>query len=194
MHFIAIFASGSGSNARNIMEHFKNHRYYRIALIVTNRKAAGVIAHAEEMGVACSYLPSSTFRDNPSQVIALLKKANVDFVVLAGFLLKVPPPVVNAYGNRIINIHPSLLPAFGGEGMYGDHVHEAVIESGVPKSGITIHRVNNEYDEGEVIFQASVDVIKGETPASLKSKIQSLEHRWFPLVLEQVLQKTFKNH
>jgi phosphoribosylglycinamide formyltransferase-1 len=191
MHRIAIFASGSGSNARNILQYFRNNPSYQISLIVTNRNTAGVIAHANEFEVPVVYAPASQFKDCPEHILSKLLEYRIDFIVLAGFLLKMPDLVVAAFKGRMVNIHPSLLPAFGGPGMYGDKVHEAVIESKSSESGITIHHVNEHYDEGEVIFQAKTPVFNSDNAVSLRVKVQQLEQKWFPVIIEQVLKKTF---
>ena len=187
MQNIAVFASGSGSNAQRIIGYFKNHHAARVALVVTNRKLAGVIQRAENLGVAVEYVPKSKFTDDVESVLRLLESYKIDFVVLAGFLLQIPQALVSRYHHRMLNIHPALLPDFGGAGMYGPRVHEAVLAAGRPRSGITIHYVDNEYDRGEIVFQAEVDITANETVDSLQDKIQKLEHEHYPRVIGEVL-------
>ncbi len=192
MHRIAIFASGGGSNARNILQYFDNNPYFGVRLIVTNRADAGVINHAQEFNVPFKYIPASQFKESPELILSVLREYKIDFIALAGFLLKMPDILISTYMGTVINIHPSLLPAFGGPGMYGDKVHEAVLENQKSESGITIHHVNEHYDEGEIIFQAKTEVLNSDTVSSLRSKVQQLEQKWFPIVIEQVLKKTFR--
>lgn len=187
MQNIAVFASGSGSNAQCIIEYFKNHPSARVAVVVTNRKLAGVIQRAENLGVAVEYVPKSQFSDDTESVLRMLEGYDIDFVVLAGFLLQVPAALVSRYHGRMLNIHPALLPDFGGAGMYGPRVHEAVLAAGRPQSGITIHYVDNEYDRGKIVFQAAVDVAVDESVDSLQAKIQKLEHEHYPRVIDEVL-------
>lgn len=184
---IAIFASGSGSNALKIIERLESDTSWQVALIVTNKAEAGVIQHARKYQIPCVTYLRSQFADEPQLVLQALKKHNIEFIVLAGFLVKIPDLLVGAYPNKIINIHPALLPEFGGKGMYGDHVHRAVLDARRDLSGITIHYVNNHYDEGQIIFQASTPVDASDSVESLRKKIQALEHRWFPEVLVSLL-------
>ncbi len=192
MHKFAIFGSGSGSNALNILNHFQKSNQFQVGLVITNRKGAGILQHAAHFQVPSLHIPSNEFKERPRHIVSTLRDHQIDFIVLAGFLLKIPDEVVEAFDGKMVNIHPSLLPAFGGSGMYGDKVHEAVLKSGVSESGITIHFVNEHYDEGKTIFQAKVEVRKDDTAQSLRERIQKLEHQWFPLILEKIMIKIFK--
>ena len=183
---VAIFASGSGSNAENIADYFKNNNNVDIALIVSNKQDAYVHERARKLGI-----PSVTFSKDDfystDKVVEFLQKDDIDFIVLAGFLLKVPHNLLVAFPDKIINIHPALLPKFGGKGMYGDNVHKAVIEAGEKESGITIHYVNENYDEGNVIFQAKCPVIESDTYEDVAKKVHELEYIHFPKVIESLL-------
>lgn len=187
---IAIFASGSGSNAENIIRYFIGNEQIEISLILSNRKEAFVHERAKELGV-----PSFTFSkqefDDAGLILETLRQYNIGFIVLAGFLLKISQPILDAYPNRIINIHPALLPKYGGKGMYGDKVHKAVVEAGETQSGITIHYVNENYDEGNVIYQASCEVFAGDTPVDVARKVHELEYKHFPQVIESVVKNSF---
>lgn len=183
---IALFASGAGTNAEKIIEYLSNNQSIKVSLVVCNKPGAGVIGIAEQHGVPVLLIEKEAFFRGDSYVPAL-KAAKIDFIVLAGFLWKLPEALVAAYPDQIINIHPALLPAYGGKGMYGMKVHEAVIAAGEKESGITIHYVNERFDEGETIFQAKCSIEPGDTPEILAGKIHALEHRHFPKVVEQVL-------
>lgn len=185
---IAIFASGAGSNARKIIEHLRDHDSIRVGLIVCNKPGAGVLAIASEYGIDTLLIEKERFFRGDAYVPEL-KARNIGFIVLAGFLWKVPGALILAYPRKIINIHPALLPGYGGKGMYGMHVHEAVIAAGEKESGITIHYVNEKFDEGEHIFQSSCPIEEADTPESLAQKIHALEHRHFPIVIEKVILK-----
>lgn len=183
---IAIFASGAGSNAAKIIEHFKTSETIAVALVVCNKPGAGVLTIAEQAGIPTLTIEKERFfRGNG--YIPELKKNNISFIVLAGFLWKVPDALINAFPESIINIHPALLPAYGGKGMYGMHVHNAVIAAGEKESGITIHFVDGHYDNGDVIFQERCIIEPGDTPEMLAAKIHKLEHEHFPRVIEQVV-------
>lgn len=184
---IAIFASGSGTNAEAIMEHFAASDCARVALLLSNRTDAYALRRAERFGVPTAVFSREDFRDPTGSVASLLQEHRIDFIVLAGFLWLVPTHLTAAYAGRIVNIHPALLPKFGGKGMYGERVHRAVIEAGEPTSGITIHLVNEHYDSGDTLFQASVSLDPDETPDSLAAKIHTLEHRHFPAVIEDTI-------
>lgn len=186
MHHLALFASGTGSNARKIMDYFKTSDTVRVSLVVSNNKDAGVLAIAESFGVPTHLIARKSFYDTPD-LLAVLAEHEVDFIALAGFMWLVPPYLVQAFPRRILNIHPALLPKFGGKGMYGMHVHEAVQASGASESGITIHYVNERYDEGDILFQASCVLEVGESPAQIAKKVQILEHEWYPKVIESAL-------
>jgi phosphoribosylglycinamide formyltransferase-1 len=183
---IAILASGSGSNAENIVSYFRNNKVAHVKLILTNNPNAGVVDRAKKLNIHCEVIEKNRFNDGKS-VSELLKKENIDFLVLAGFLLLVPPSIITNFKDRIINIHPALLPNHGGKGFYGSNVHKSVIDSGAFMSGITIHHVNEKFDDGEIIFQAACHVSKIETPESLAQKIHALEYAYFPIVIEKLL-------
>ncbi len=183
---IAILASGSGSNAEAIVHHFRNSSTICVALILTNRSTAGVVQRAERLGVPCLIFDRAEFND-PERFLSHFHHAGIDVVVLAGFLWLVPTYLVKAFDGKILNIHPALLPEFGGKGFYGDHVHRAVLASGKPLSGITIHKVNEHFDEGDILFQAACHVDKTDTVELLAQKVHALEHRFFPVVIEKFI-------
>lgn len=182
---IAIFASGTGSNAEKIISSFHNLGDFKVELIVSNRKDAGVLGIAEKNNIHTRLISKNPADEK--ELLAYLKEKQITHLVLAGYLWKVPDAFIRAFPERIINIHPALLPKFGGKGMYGLRVHEAVIKAGETESGITIHYVNEEYDKGEIIFQQKVSVSKDDTAESLSKKIQTLEHNHFPDVIRSVL-------
>jgi formyltetrahydrofolate-dependent phosphoribosylglycinamide formyltransferase len=188
---IAIFASGAGSNALKIMQHFEEHPTISVHLIVCNKPGAGVIHHAEKQGVPVLLIEKERFFRGDAY-IPVLQQHRISFIVLAGFLWKIPAALVAAYPNKMLNIHPALLPNFGGKGMYGEYVHRAVLDSGEKESGISIHLVNEHFDEGEVIFQSSCPIEANETPHSLAQKIHQLEHAHYPRVIEQFVQEKIK--
>jgi phosphoribosylglycinamide formyltransferase-1 len=183
---IAIFASGSGSNAENISRFFKQHSGIEVCLFLTNKPDAPVIERAKKLGIPCFIFSRDDFY-NSDRVVNELREYNIDFIVLAGFLWLIPSALIHNFPKRIINIHPALLPKYGGKGMYGTRVHQAVIENGEKESGITIHYVNAEYDAGAIIFQAKCPVDSKETPESLAQKVHKLEYEHFPRVIEKVL-------
>jgi len=185
-HRLAIFASGKGSNAVNIMTYFKNHPLAEVAAIVTNNSEAGVIDHAAAANIPVLIISNEQAADS-SLLLNLCADNHLDHVILAGYLRMIPKEFASLFDKRIINIHPSLLPKFGGKGMYGDHVHEAVIAAGEKESGITVHYVNAVYDEGEIIGQAHCQLEKNETVESLRKKIAELEKLHFPKLIEQTL-------
>lgn len=186
---IAIFASGAGSNAAKIIEHLQNNQHIQVALIVCNKPDAGVLKIAKANNIDTLLIEKEPFFRGDAYVSAL-KAKHIDFLVLAGFLWKVPAALIQTYPNRIINIHPALLPKYGGKGMYGHFVHEAVVANGEIESGITIHYVNENFDEGKHIFQASCVVSKDDTPDTVAAKIHQLEHQHFPRVVEEVVLAT----
>jgi len=188
---IAIFASGSGTNAENIIRYFKNSNDISIVLILTNNPAAGVIEKADKLGVPYLIFSKEDLASE-NKLIKYLQNEKIDWIILAGFLWLVPATILKAYQNRIINIHPALLPNFGGKGFYGDKVHKAVISSGLPLSGISIHYVNEKFDEGQIIFQAACHVSNKETVESLSSKIHALEYKYFPVVIEKIIRSVVK--
>lgn len=181
---IAIFASGTGSNAKKIIEHFTNHGQISVKLIVCNKPGAGIVQIAAERSIPVLLITKEQFF-NGNGYVDELKNARINFIVLAGFLWKIPSMLINAYRNKIINIHPSLLPKYGGKGMYGAKVHEAVIAAGEKESGITIHYVDEHYDNGDIIFQAACPVFADDTPDSLAKRIHQLEHDNFARVVEE---------
>ena len=186
MKCIAIFASGKGSNAQNIIEHFKNHPSIKVALVVTNNPEAGVIkiAHSNKI---ISAIVSKDYFGSEEKMLRILNALNIEMILLAGFLQLIPAFLLQKFPNRIINIHPALLPKYGGKGMYGLKVHEAVIANKETETGITIHYVNEKYDEGEVILQKTIAVTPAETPETLSTKVLALEHEWYPKIIAQIL-------
>ncbi|MCF8219734.1 MAG: phosphoribosylglycinamide formyltransferase [Bacteroidales bacterium] len=186
----AIFASGNGSNAENIIQYFKDHKFIRCALVVSNKKNAHVLERAKKHDIPAAYIPTHIFRENPEEAINTLEKHNIDFIVLAGFMVLVPSAIIQRYPNKIINIHPALLPDYGGKGMYGDNVHQAIIQANEKQSGISIHYVNEKYDDGQVIFQAACPVSKDDTVESLKEKVHQLEYEHYPPIIEQAIEET----
>lgn len=183
---IAIFASGNGTNALQLLTHFKNNPNIQISLIVTNSSKAGVIKIANDHSVPYSVVNKSLLSNN-SYMTSLLNLYDVDFIILAGFLLLVPPFLVKIYNQKMINIHPALLPKHGGKGMYGLNVHQAVITAGDAESGITIHYVNEMYDKGKIIFQATCKVDKKDNAEKLAKKVQELEHQHLPEWSEKLI-------
>ncbi len=183
---LAIFASGAGSNALKIIEHFKNHSNVSVALIVCNKQQAGVLQVAATHHIPVLLLDKEQFFKGDAYTNEL-KGNGIDFIVLAGFLWKVPAKLVEAYKGKIINIHPALLPKYGGKGMYGQFVHEAVLASGDAESGITIHFVDEQYDHGNTIFQAKCPVLPNDTANTLAQRIHALEHEHFAPVIEKLL-------
>ncbi|MFP4090591.1 MAG: phosphoribosylglycinamide formyltransferase [Cyclobacteriaceae bacterium] len=188
MKNIAVFASGSGTNAERIFDRFKDHPHIRVALLLTNNPTAGVIGRAARYDVPV-YVFDRSILLHTEDVLGKLKQHKVDFIVLAGFLLKIPANLLRAYPNRIVNIHPALLPKYGGKGMYGMHVHQAVVEAGEKESGISIHLCNENYDEGKIILQVACPVYPKDTPADLADKIHQLEHQHYPEVVEELVMK-----
>ncbi|MBP6231144.1 MAG: phosphoribosylglycinamide formyltransferase [Paludibacteraceae bacterium] len=181
---VAIFASGSGSNAENIFSYFSANQEVCFPLIVSNKADAYVHERAKKMGIPSHYHTKKQFEDGT--VLSLLLKEKIDFIVLAGFLLKISDDIIAHYPFKIVNIHPALLPKFGGKGMYGDNVHRAVVESKETQTGITIHYVNEQYDAGEVIFQTTCMVLPTDTPDDVASKVHALEYAYFPRVLKSI--------
>lgn len=183
---IAIFASGSGSNAEALVNHFADNAAVNVVCIVCNKPNAGVLERADRLGVPVHMLTRENFLRS-DEALKDLQAMNLDLIVLAGFLWKIPGAFVQAFERKIVNIHPSLLPQYGGKGMYGHHVHEAVIANGEPRSGITIHYVNEVYDDGEIILQVACGVLPEDTPDSLAERIHGLEHRYFPETIAGIL-------
>jgi phosphoribosylglycinamide formyltransferase-1 len=188
MKNIAVFASGSGTNAQNIAEYFMATGDIRVSLILTNRPDAFVLERAKNLGIP--YLVFSRKEFYESEIILdILHRNKIDFIVLAGFLWLIPDYLLKAYSRKIINIHPALLPKYGGKGMYGDKVHQAVIESGDQQTGITIHYVNDHYDEGEIIFQDNFNILPEDTAESIAQRVHALEYKHFPRVIEEAIRK-----
>lgn len=187
---IAIFASGSGSNAECISNYFFDNKLIDVKLFLTNNKTAGILERGYRLGVPTVVFNKQLFSKSDA-IVELLKNQNIDFVVLAGFLWLIPQHLLEAFPNRIINIHPALLPKYGGKGMWGHHVHEAVVANKEAESGITIHLVNEYYDEGEQLFQASCDIDQTDTPEDVAAKVLKLEHEFFPKVIEEFVLKAF---
>ncbi len=188
---IALFASGSGSNAENIIKHFDSNQNIEISLVISNKADAFVLERAKKLDVPSVILNAQDMKD-ADKVISTLNNYEIDFIVLAGYLLKIPSFLIEAFPNSIINIHPALLPKFGGKGMYGHHVHQAVVDSKETESGITIHYVNENYDEGAIIFQAKCPVLTTDSPDDVASKVHELEYAHFPQVIDQVVSKLIK--
>ncbi|GAB4260698.1 MAG: phosphoribosylglycinamide formyltransferase [Vicingaceae bacterium] len=182
---IAVFASGSGSNAENLYHYFSKNDRIKIALIVTNNPKAYVINRAKRLHIPYLIINKEALGTN--NFFEKLNSYGITHIVLAGFLLKIPEALIKVFPNKIINIHPSLLPKYGGKGMYGSHVHEAVIKNKEKESGITIHLVNEKYDDGKILFQANCLIDEKETPESLAQKIHELEYKYFPKVVEEYL-------
>lgn len=189
MKKIAIFASGSGSNAENIILFFEKNRTIGVNSVFCNVPNAYVLERAKKHDIP-AFIFSREEMKNPEKILKQLQERGIDLIVLAGFLWLMPECIISAYKGRIVNIHPALLPNYGGKGMYGMHVHEAIIAAGEKKSGITIHYVNSHYDEGATIFQATCDITKEDTPDTLAAKIHNLEHDFFPITIEKVLNET----
>ncbi|MEO8770660.1 MAG: phosphoribosylglycinamide formyltransferase [Ferruginibacter sp.] len=183
---LAIFASGAGTNAKKIIEHFKNDHHVKIELIVSNKSGAGVIQIAKDNNIDQVVINKDQLIYD-SNFIRDLEKRKIDFIILAGFLLKIPPALIQSFPKKIINIHPALLPAYGGKGMYGMHVHETVIANKEKQSGISIHYVDEIYDHGEIIFQATCNIDPADTAEDLAKKIHLLEYTHYPAVIETVL-------
>ena len=184
---IAILASGSGSNAQALVEYFAQSPWGRVQIIVTNNPHAGVIQRAETLGIAGTSFDPKTQSD---EILSLLE-SNADIILLAGYLRMIPANWTRTFQGRMFNIHPALLPKFGGKGMFGKHVHKAVLDSNETESGISVHYVSNEYDEGKILFQKSTTIEVGETVNSLTAKIKVLEHAYFPTIIEKIIHHEF---
>lgn len=189
MNRIAIFASGAGSNAQQIINYFKlSDKNITVALIVCNKPGAGVISISEKEGIPLLMIEKERFSRGDGY-LPELQSHNIGFIVLAGFLWKIPQVLIDAYPKKIINIHPALLPSYGGKGMYGSNVHQAVINAAESQSGITIHYVDEHYDQGDIIFQATCEVKPDDTHLTLAERIHKLEHRYFPRIVESEVMK-----
>jgi len=183
---IAIFASGSGTNAQKFFEKFEHHPLAEINMLLTNNPKAGAIVRAESFGIPVEVFDKHTFTKT-DHIVQLLQDMGTDFIVLAGFMWLVPDNLVKAFPNRMVNIHPALLPKYGGKGMYGMHVHKAVVEAEEKETGITIHYVNERYDEGQIIFQTSCEVEPEDTPEDVAEKVHALEYLYYPKVVEDLI-------
>ena len=185
MKKIVIFASGSGSNAENIVTYFSKDKNISFPCILSNKEEAFVKVRAEKLGVPFKYFTKEEWKNG--DILRFLQEIEPDLIVLAGFLLRVPEEIISAFPEKIINIHPSLLPKHGGKGMYGMHVHEAVVADGDKESGITIHYVNENLDEGAIIFQAKCEVLPTDTPEDVAGKVHELGYKFFPEVIEKLI-------
>ena len=183
---IAIFASGSGSNTENIIRYFSDNKDVKVVLVLSNQSRSGVLIRAQLHNIP-TFIFTKDDLNECTKVHDVLKDYNASMIVLAGFLLKIPLYMIEAYPNSILNIHPALLPKYGGKGMYGMNVHTAVVENKEEKTGITIHYVNENYDEGAIIFQATCDIDEHDLPEDVKTKVQALELRHFPSVIESII-------
>ncbi len=185
---IAIFASGSGSNAENIANYFSGNNEVEISVILTNNPNAYVIERAKRLSIPCEVVSKAEFMAGDA-VVGMMQKYDIDFIVLAGFLLLVPSKLIEAFPGRIVNIHPALLPKHGGKGMYGDRVHRAVVECGDTESGITIHLIDAEYDKGTTFFQAKCEVLPSDSADDVAAKVHALEYKHFPHVIEEIIKQ-----
>lgn len=185
---IAVFASGTGSNAENIIKHFQHNKNIQVTLIVSNRAESMALSRAEKLGVEALYVTKEDFVNG--KIIDILNERDIEFIILAGFLMLIPSNIVQKFNNRILNIHPALLPKFGGKGMFGDNVHKAVVESLETKTGITVHVVDERYDQGAIIFQAECDVLPEDNYEHIAEKVHTLEYKHFPEVIEDYIYKT----
>ncbi len=186
MKHIVIFASGAGTNAENIIRYFSNEKEAKVSLVLSNKPQAKVLVRAAALGVDSVFFDRRQFYET-GEVQLMLRDRNTDLIVLAGFLWLVPQPIIDEYRGRIINIHPALLPLFGGMGMYGERVHRAVLDAGCTESGITIHYVNEEYDSGDIIFQARCPVLPDDDTDALASRVHELEYRHYPAVISKII-------
>ena len=186
MNKLAIFASGSGTNAENLIQFFKENKNIQISHIFSNNKTAYVIQRAINHNIKYNIFSRPDFYQS-HKILDILHENKIDFLILAGFLWLIPEYLIDAFPNKIVNIHPALLPKYGGKGMYGMNVHEAVVNNKEKESGITIHYVNKEYDKGSIIFQAKCDVLENDTPEDIAKKVHKLEYMHFPLIIEKIL-------
>ena len=187
MKRIVIFASGSGTNAENIIKYFQKNNIANVVRVLSNKKDAKVLDRSNNLDVSCMYFTRNDFYDSDKVLNLLVEEA--DFIVLAGFLWRVPENIIKLFSKKIVNIHPALLPKYGGKGMYGMHIHNTVVANKEKETGITIHYVNENYDEGAVILQKKVSVDESDTPESIAKKIHQLEYKYFPKVIEEILLK-----
>jgi phosphoribosylglycinamide formyltransferase-1 len=187
---VAIFVSGSGTNCENIINYFKDSEDVHVALVLSNREDAYALVRASKLHVPTVVMPRAQFIQR-EKLMPVMERYNIDFVVLAGFLLMAPDFLIKAYPHRMVNIHPALLPKYGGKGMYGHHVHEAVKAAGEKETGITIHYVSEQCDGGEIIFQAKTTLSPDDTPDDIAAKIHPLEQMYYPKVIEEVIKEQF---
>lgn len=185
MKKVVVFASGAGTNAENLVRYFSNHPEIVIPFVLSNTPNAKVHEKMASLGIPSYTFTKTAFTDGT--VLRMLQEHQVDFIVLAGYMLLIDNEMLEAYYQRIVNIHPSLLPKYGGKGMHGDKVHEAVVAAGEKESGITIHYLNERYDEGDVVFQAVCEVLPTDTPDDVAAKVHALEYEWYPKVVEQLV-------
>lgn len=186
MKHIAIFASGNGSNAQVIINHFKQHPDIKVSLVLTNNSSAGVLKIAQQEKIISTILSKDALQDEEN-VSKILKALQIEYIILAGFIQKVPAFIVQQYKDKIVNIHPALLPKYGGKGMYGQKVHEAVIADKATLTGITIHFVNENYDEGNIILQKEIAIESSDTPQTIAEKVKHLEHAWYSQAIEALI-------
>jgi phosphoribosylglycinamide formyltransferase-1 len=186
MKSLVLFASGSGSNVENIIDFYQNNKEVSIKLVLTNKRASKVIDRCNRLQISCLYFNKTAF-NREETVLNIVKNIQPDLIVLAGFLWKIPENFIRSFPNKIVNIHPALLPKFGGKGMYGMHVHQAVYDQKETETGITIHYVNENYDEGATIFQAKTNITPEDTPTTIAEKIHQLEYQHFPRIIDQLL-------
>ena len=185
MKRVVIFASGSGTNAENIIKYFNQTKTAIVTQVLCNNEHAKVFKRCESLGIVCLHFNRNEFFK--TDVILTLLQEKADYIILAGFLWKIPEKIIDAFPNKIINVHPALLPKYGGKGMYGAHVHKAVAANNETETGITIHYVNENYDEGAIIFQAKTNLNTQDTPETIAAKIHILEQQYFPKVIEEVI-------
>ncbi len=189
MKKIAILASGSGTNAENIVRFFNEGNKIRVEVVLTNRQNAGVIDRMSALGIDTEYIPNRVWDEAPERIVELLQFRGIDLVVLAGFMHYVSPVILNAFPGRVINIHPSLLPNYGGKGMWGHHVHYAVVNAGETESGVTVHYVTEEFDAGEILMQERIPVLPDDTPETLESRIHKVEYDLYPRAIVAALRR-----
>lgn len=196
MKNLVIFASGNGSNAQNIIEYFNStsseESSAKVVRVICNRTNAYVLERAAKLGVPTSVITKEDLSEGPQGILEILEKDSTDLIILAGYLLKIPDELIAGYRGRIINIHPSLLPAYGGKGMYGNRVHEAVIAAKERVSGITIHLVDENYDSGKILFQAECPLLENDTPETLAERIHELEYTHFPHIIEEYIKNNLQ--
>lgn len=189
---IAIFASGSGTNAQNIIEYFKEHSSIRVSYVICNKPDAYVLKRAKNLKVPNMLISKEQLYSDPAKLINVLKYFNINWIVLAGFNMLIPASLLELFPNRIINIHPALLPKYGGKGMYGMNVHRAVKAAGETETGITIHWVDEEYDSGDILFQAKCEVTPSDSPEAIAEKVHQLEYDHYPKVIENTINSNLR--